>query len=513
MIPGASQGCREAFTDCEPKKRKSRVQCFPPRGGSVCFFLYRDGARDPPSRERDMVRRADWLFSGESARQLITGGDCAVASRPYSHPQPASREGAVVVEQRTPRASTEDGLGARHRCTEAASAEHGGQDGRRWEPASREHGFGRPAVAQRSGGRSSREVVITDQDKIFDRKRSVHNPRDGSAPAMLSQRQQEQLAAINRTPRTTQESMPIPTEAGWQQDRQEQQAAVVTRERRASKELMNAERKERMSGLMITTEDYGYTERHHSPRQKHYNAMARVDAEQAKQFGLQDTPFGLHGFGERPGAQTARDRMDVRPSEAHYDPQHPGQPGTARASHDKREDDAGRCGAPPPHLGRLVSTVAAVAAVAAAGCPRAQETTHAHAHPPSRPPSRPPSHLTSASRALPPAAPLAHPRPGLSTGSSSVTGARRHARAAMAMARRDSRPSAGPRWRHGPPTTASRTRTARRVPTACQGVSGAPTGATLSSWTTASRTRTARRVPSACRGVSGAPRGAALSSC
>ena len=245
----------------------------------------------------------------------------------------------------------EDGLGARHRCT-GTDAEHGGQDGRQWEPASREHGFGRPAVAQRSGGRASREVMIRDQDKIFDRKRFVHNPSDGSAPAMLSQRQQQQLAAVNRSPRASQESMP--TEAEWQQ---EQQAAAATRERRASQQLMSTERKERMSNLMITTEDYGYTERHHSPRQKHYNAMARVDAEQAKQLGLQATPFGLHGSSERPGAQTARGHMEARPSEAHHDlqhpgQQHPGQPWAARASHDKREDDAGRCAAPPA-LSRL----------------------------------------------------------------------------------------------------------------------------------------------------------------
>ena len=254
----------------------------------------------------------------------------------------------------------EDGLGARHRCT-GTDAEHGGQDGRRWEPASREHGFGRPAVAQRSGGRASREVMIRDQDKIFDRKRSVHNPRDGSAPVMLSQWQQQQLAAVNRSPRATQESMP--TEAEWQQ---EQQAAAVTRERRASKELMSTERKERMSDLMITTEDYGYTERQQSPRQKHYNAMARVDAEQAKQLGLQATPFGLHGFSERPGAQTARGHMEARPGEAHHDQQHPGQPWAARASHDKREDDAGRCGAPPPpHLGRLAAALASSSILAA----------------------------------------------------------------------------------------------------------------------------------------------------
>ena len=284
-------------------------------------------------------------------------------------------------EQRTPRASIEtvrpqdhesprqaryedaygeDGLGARHRCT-GTDAEHGGQDGRRWEPASREHGFGRPAVAQRSGGRASKEVMIRDQDKIFDRKRFVHNPGDGSAPAMLSQRQQQQLAAVNRSPRATQESMP--TEAEWQQ---EQQAAAVTRERRASKELMSTERKERMSDLMITTEDYGYTERQQSPRQKHYNAMARVDAEQAKQLGLQATPFGLHGFSERPGAQTARGHMEARPGEAHHDLQHPGQPWAARASHDKREDDAGRCGAPPPpHLGRLAAALASSSILAA----------------------------------------------------------------------------------------------------------------------------------------------------
>ena len=332
-----------------------------------------------------MVRRArnDWIFSGEAARQLIAGGDGAVASQP----QPASRDGAVVVdrpwraplehsEQRTPRqtryedAYGEDELGARHRCTEAASAEHGGQDGRRWEPASREHGFGRPALAQRSGGRASREIEMID-----DRERSVHNPRDCSARAMLSQRQQQQLATINsvtsRSPRATKESMP--TEAEWPQ---EQPAAAATRGRRASKELMLAERKERLDGLMITAEDYGYTERHLSPRQRHYNAMARVDAEQAKQFGLQAAPFGLHGFGERPAAQSARDHYDGRPREAHYDSRQPAQPLSARASHDKREDDAGRCGAPPPHLTRLVAAVAAV------GCPRARSNpAHTDARP------------------------------------------------------------------------------------------------------------------------------------
>ena len=357
---------------------------FTPMPAPRHYFCF--AARGSPRVRAKMGRRArsDWIFSGESVRELISG-DGAATSRPYSHPQPASRAGAVVVEhgeQRTPRASMEtvrppqdhesprqaryedaygeDGLGARHRCT-GTDAEHGGQDGRRWEPASREHGFGRPAVAQRSGGRASREVMIRDQDKIFDRKRSVHNPRDGSAPVMLSQWQQQQLAAVNRSPRATQESMP--TEAEWQQ---EQQAAAVTRERRASKELMSTERKERMSDLMITTEDYGYTERQQSPRQKHYNAMARVDAEQAKQLGLQATPFGLHGFSERPGAQTARGHMEVRPGEAHHDLQHPGQPWAARASHDKREDDAGRCGAPPPpHLGRLAAALASSSILAA----------------------------------------------------------------------------------------------------------------------------------------------------
>ena len=227
-----------------------------------------------------------------------------------------------------------------------------------------------------------------------DRERSVHNPRDCSARAMLSQRQQQQLAAINsvtsRSPRATKESMP--TEAEWPQ---EQPAAAATRGRRASKELMLTERKERLDGLVITAEDYGYTERHLSPRQRHYNAMARVDAEQAKQFGLQAAPFGLHGFGERPTAQTARDHYDGRPREAHDDSRQPAQPVAARASHDKREDDAGRCGAPPPHLNRLV------AAVAAAGCPRARSNpahtdhahahrrthTHTHGHPPTRPPA------------------------------------------------------------------------------------------------------------------------------
>ena len=616
LIPGASQGCREAFTDCEPKTptlgsecvdKERRVPCLTPISS---VFSSRARSTSASSTSVHMVRRggynqaqSDWIFSGESARQLISG-DGAVASRPQPaalHTQPVGRpavaqrsgdglahadsearaygmsgrqrsperrnskelmstmrDGAVVVdkprpapiedsEQRTPRASMEtmrpeqdyepalresprqtryedaygeDGLGARHRCTEDASAEHGGQDGRRWEPASREHGFGRPAVAQRSGdglahaddearaygmsGRqrsperrnskelmSTREVVRTDQDKIFDRKRSVHHPRNGSPPVLLSQRQQQQLAAVNRSPRATQESMP--TEAAWQQ---EQQSAAVTRERRASKELMSTERSLRLSGLKITTEDYGYTERHQSPRQKHYNAMARLDAQQAKQFGLQATPFGLQTCRD----QTARDHMEGRPSEAHYDPQHPGQPRTARASHDKREDDAGRCAAPPPHLGRLV------AAVAAAGCPRAQETTHTHAHPcaptlPSaHPPSRPPSHLTAAGRALPPPAPLAHLRPGVSTGSSNATGARGRARAAMAtarrgmaMARRVTTPAAA-RWsitpprRRGPPaptwltlTTASHMPTARRVLTACQGVSGARSGAALSS--------------------------------
>ena len=210
---------------------------------------------------------------------------------------------------------------------------------------------------------------------IDDRERSVHNPRDCSARAMLSQRQQQQLATINsvtsRSPRATKESMP--TEAEWPQ---EQPAAAATRGRRASKELMLAERKERLDGLMITAEDYGYTERHLSPRQRHYNAMARVDAEQAKQFGLQAAPFGLHGFGERPAAQSARDHYDGRPREAHYDSRQPAQPLSARASHDKREDDAGRCGAPPPHLTRLVAAVAAV------GCPRARSSpAHTDARP------------------------------------------------------------------------------------------------------------------------------------
>ena len=51
MIPGASQGCREAFTDCEPLKRKRRVQCSPPpEVEASVFFLYRDGARDPEPR-------------------------------------------------------------------------------------------------------------------------------------------------------------------------------------------------------------------------------------------------------------------------------------------------------------------------------------------------------------------------------------------------------------------------------------------------------------------------------
>ena len=222
-----------------------------------------------------------------------------------------------------------------------------------------------------------------------DRERSVHNPRDCSARAMLSQRQQQQLATINsvtsRSPRATKESMP--TEAEWPQ---EQPAAAATRGRRASKELMLAERKERLDGLMITAEDYGYTERHLSPRQRHYNAMARVDAEQAKQFGLQAAPFGLHGFGERPAAQSARDHYDGRPREAHYDSRQPAQPLSARASHDKREDDAGRCGAPPPHLTRLVAAVAAV------GCPRARSNpAHTGARPrtPTRtlPPALPPS--------------------------------------------------------------------------------------------------------------------------
>ena len=83
----------------------------------------------------------------------------------------------------------------------------------------------------------------------------------------------------------------MPTEAEWPQ---EQPAAAATRGRRASKELMLAERKERLDGLMITAEDYGYTERHLSPRQRHYTA--------ARSFGSRPPrkPAALWRIASRP---------------------------------------------------------------------------------------------------------------------------------------------------------------------------------------------------------------------
>ena len=250
-----------------------------------------------------MVRREHWVFSGDAARQLISG-DGAVAAQ-LSTARQTEQNGRQWGPCRTSQANMHaeeacarlprqkhygDGsLGARERFGETltAMAEHREQDR---EPNSWTHGFGRPAAAQRSGGRHSKE-------------------------ALLTERQQQQLATVNRTPQ-------------------------------ASKEMMQTERKERMCAIELTTEDYEYTERHLSPRQKHYHSMARVDAQQAKRFGLQATPYGLHGFGEKPGSQTTRGRVGG-PKVA---PGQPNQPDAERASHDKREDDAGRCAdRPGPH--------------------------------------------------------------------------------------------------------------------------------------------------------------------
>ena len=293
-----------------------------------------------------MVRREHWVFSGDAARQLISG-DGAVAAQ-LSTSRQSEPDGRQWEPCRTSQANMhaeeacarlprqkhyEDGsLGARKRFGETltAMAEHREQDR---EPNSRTHGFGRPAAAQRSGGRHSKE-------------------------ALLTERQQQQLATVNRTPRASKEVL--------RPERHQQQLAAVSRTPRASKEMMQTERKERMCAIELTTEDYEYTERHLSPRQKHYNSMARVDAQQAKRFGLQATPYGLHGFGEKPGSQTTRGRAgghEVAPGQ-------PNQPDVERASHDKREDDAGRCAdRPGPPCLPPRSTSAAVAAAAARAVP------------------------------------------------------------------------------------------------------------------------------------------------
>ena len=56
MIPGASQGCREAFTDCEPEKSR-RVQCFPPPEVEASVFFC-------TATERATPRAASATWSG-----------------------------------------------------------------------------------------------------------------------------------------------------------------------------------------------------------------------------------------------------------------------------------------------------------------------------------------------------------------------------------------------------------------------------------------------------------------